>query len=215
MTKYLEYSRTTIKDFSPSNIESMYARGFLFGRIEHGFMTQTRSLRINLSMFDLSSENRRILRKNESLDMRIIELPIPSDGYNWQIHRMGKEFYLKKFGEKLFSASKIKKLITEKHNFTTLFTYSDVKRNASGESIGYCISFVSPHIVHYAYPFYDLTIDTGDLGMGMMLKAILHAKEAGKKYIYLGSYQRESDRYKMQFKGEEIWDDEKGEWVKV
>ena len=56
--------------------------------------------------------------------------------------------------------------------------------------------------------------------MGMMLKAINYAKENGKKYIYLGSAQRPTDTYKLQFKGlewfdGERWSEDLGELKKV
>jgi arginyl-tRNA--protein-N-Asp/Glu arginylyltransferase len=40
----------------------------------------------------------------------------------------------------------------------------------------------------------------------MMLTAIADAKANGKKYIYLGSAQRSSDTYKLQFAGLEWFD---------
>ena len=40
----------------------------------------------------------------------------------------------------------------------------------------------------------------------MMLRAILWAKEINKQYIYLGSAQRPSDTYKLQFEGLEWFD---------
>ena len=45
--------------------------------------------------------------------------------------------------------------------------------------------------------------------MGMMIRAIEHAKESRKKYIYLGSFQRPTDTYKLQFKGLEWFGGEK------
>ena len=44
----------------------------------------------------------------------------------------------------------------------------------------------------------------------MMLKAIVWAKENGKKYIYLGSFQLPTDTYKLQFAGLEWFDGQ--EW---
>ena len=45
-----------------------------------------------------------------------------------------------------------------------------------------------------------------NVGLGMMLRAILHAQEQRKKYIYLGSFQRPTDTYKLQFVGLEYWE---------
>ncbi len=198
---YLSWKEQTTTDFSETNIDRMYNEGFLFTRLGKGVMNQTRSLRIALNNFELSSENRRILGKTEELNLSVHSTPYVE--YNWSIHKMGKEFYEKKFGEKTFSAQKIKELITnkDKSNFNKLFVYTK-----DGKNIGYCIALETKNISHYCYPFYGLESDYQNLGMGMMLKAIVLAKESGKKYIYLGSFQRPSDVYKLQFSGLEWFD---------
>ena len=43
----------------------------------------------------------------------------------------------------------------------------------------------------------------------MMLKAIIFAKEKGLKYFYMGSLQRPTDVYKLQFEGLEWFDGDK------
>ena len=202
---YLVWKKETISDFTETNIESMYADGFVFTRKGRGIMNQTRSLRIDLNKFELSSENRRVLNKTE--DLNLLVSPIPYAEYNWSIHKMGKEFYETKFGEKTFSAQKIKELITDKDksNFNKLFVYKK-----DSDAVGYCIALETKNILHYCYPFYNLQPTTYKLqantGMGMMLKAIVWAKENGKKYAYLGSFQRPADIYKLQFNGLEWFD---------
>ena len=52
----------------------------------------------------------------------------------------------------------------------------------------------------------DFGFRISNLGMGMMTKAIVWAKDSGKKYIYLGSFQRPTDTYKLQFSGLEWFD---------
>lgn len=202
---YLSWDKKTIDDFSDKNIESAYNNGYLFTRTGKGDINQTRSVRIDLNTFKLSSENKRILKKTENLNLFVS--PIPYDHYDWIIHKMGKEFYEQKFGPKVFSAQKIKELITskEKSNFNRLFIYF-----TNGQNTGYCIVRETARILHYCYPFYNLTANSESLlpniGMGMMLRAIIWAQENGKKYIYLGSAQRPSDTYKLQFSGLEWFD---------
>lgn len=210
---YLKYDRKTIEDFSDDNIESLYNEGYVFGRIEKGQMDQTRSLRIRLSDFETTSENRRILRKNENLIIQSNQLPLINEKYNWKIHKIGKDFYTTKFGDKTFSASKVKELCTKDHNFNNIYKYS--RTESESDTLGYCISLKTNSILHYCYPFYDLGVDTRNLGMGMMLKAILDAKESGKNFVYLGSVQRETDKYKLQFKGLELWNNKSKAWDKL
>lgn len=230
---YLSWKEKTISDFTDESVEQSYNEGFVFTRIGKGVMNQTRSLRIDLQKFELSSENRRILNKTKDLNFSV--QPIPYIEYDWTIHKMGKEFYGKKFGKKTFSAQKIKELITDKDksNFNRLFVYTlslchpeqgegslsvgqrdsstplHSAQNDKNTPIGYAICLETKNILHYCYPFYQLqntNYQLPNLGMGMMLKAIVWTKENNKKYIYLGSFQRPTDVYKLQFSGLEWFD---------
>ena len=199
MKDYLHWEEESITDFSSENVNTMYNRGFVFGRPENGFMQQTRSIRVDLAQFELSSENKRILRKTEGLEM--VVNPLPYTDYHWSIGKLGKDFYEAKFGDGTFSANKVKELLSgDRADFNRLLTFEQ-----DGEAIGYCIAVETPEIVHYSYPFYDLKADK-NIGMGMMVRAVDYAKQSGKQYIYLGSFQRPGDTYKLQFKGLEWFD---------
>lgn len=198
---YLIWDEKIITDFSEKNINSLYNEGYVFTRKEKGMMNQTRSVRINLSQFELSSENRRILKKTEGMEIQ--SLPLPYLEYTWQIGKLAKDFYDTKFGEGTFSANKIKEIFTDPNpsNFNIFFTYC-----LNSEILGYTICFETEEMIHYSYPFYDLSKSPKDMGLGMMIRAVLFAKESGKKYIYLGSAQRPTDTYKFQFSGVEWFD---------
>jgi arginyl-tRNA--protein-N-Asp/Glu arginylyltransferase len=200
--KYFHWDQKTITDFDTNSIDSMYERGYLFTRIGKGVMQQTRSLRIDLAKFELSSENRRILNKIPDLSQTITTLPL-SD-YNFSIGKIAKDFYENKFGPGIMSAQKIKEMLTDnnKSNFNSLITF----QNSSKTDIGFIISYSSPSILHYSYPFYDLNNCPKDMGLAMMVNTIKYAKDNNKKYIYLGSLQRPTDTYKLQFSGLEWFD---------
>ncbi len=199
---YLTWTAQTITDFSDQTINSAYNQGYLFTRESKGAMQQTRSIRIDLSHFELSSENRRILRKTDEITLQVKTLP--SSDYDWSIGKLAKDFYETKFGPGVFSANKIKELFTnpEKSNFNRIFCYGPGAQ-------GYCIACETNELIHYAYPFYDLRRSPSDMGMAMMVRAVTYAKEQKKKYIYLGSAQRPSDTYKLQFQGVEWFDGER------
>lgn len=201
MSNYLSWKEIATENFSDENINNLYNEGYIFGRPSKGYMYQTRSLRIDLDKFELSSENRRILRKTENLRLKIEDLPLVD--YHWNIGKMAKDFYETKFGKGTFSANKIKEILTTEHNFNKLFTYS-----IENENIGYCIALETNNIIQYSYPFYDLSADK-NTGMSMMLQAVNYAKENNKKYIYLGSAKDEKAKYKLQFAGLEWFDGEK------
>lgn len=198
---YLVWHKKTIEPAaSESAITAFYNDGFVFTRVAPGSMDQTRSVRIDLSKFELSSENRRVLKKTDGLELNSTPLPYPD--YSWEIGKLAKDFYDDKFGHGTFSANKIKELLTEQtSNFNRFFVYT-----INSTNVGYCISYENSDILHYSYPFYDRASDINNLGLGMMLRAIVHAQETGKKYIYLGSAQRPTDTYKLQFTGLEWFD---------
>ena len=213
MDGYLSWDKKTITDFSGKNISAMYERGFVFTRLGLGVMTQTRSARIDLGKFELTSENRRVLRKTENLAIKTTALPHPD--YDWRIHKLGFDFYAKKFGPKIFSANKIKELLTSaESNFNLLmeYDYNDGIASASprndnkNKPVGYAICFQNSDLLHYAHPFYDLNCKIPNLGIGMMTKAIIWAKKNGKKFVCLGSAQNPSAIYKTQFSGFEWFD---------
>lgn len=202
---YFKWQEQTITDFSDANINALYNQGFVFTRAGHGLMNQTRSLRLDLSKFETSSENRRVLKKTEGL--KLTKLALPYLHYHWSLGKLGKDFYETKFGEGTFSANKMRELFTdkEKSNFNAVLVFE----HQNIEKVGYCIVRETNELLHYCYPFYKLDTTIANLGLGMMLQAILYAQAEGEKYIYLGSFQRPTDTYKLQFAGLE-WFDGKG-----
>ncbi len=190
----MEYLHWKEEVLTNQSVTKMYGEGFVFTRIDKGVMHQTRSIRIDLSKFELSSENRRILRKGE--EIKLEEFPVPYAKYSWEIGKLAKDFYdIKASGA--FTANKIKEILTTDHNFNTFLNFSD---------LGYAICFKNSETLHYSYPFYDLEKAPKDMGLIMMTKVLTLAKERGLKYVYLGSLQRPTDVYKLQFSGVEWFD---------
>src|ERR1035437_3871288 len=199
--KYLHWDEQKITDFSPKNISQKYADGFVFTRLGKGIMQQTRSCRINLEKFSLTSENRRIIRK---ANLGLIPIDIPLPDYDFSIGKIAKDFYDTKFGKGIMSAQKVKEILTDqaKSNFNTVLRYSDMN---SGSIVGHTICYMNKDILHYSYPFYDLKASK-DTGLGMMATAVNFAKDQGLQFVYLGSLQRPTDTYKLQFEGLEWFD---------
>ncbi|MDB5259508.1 MAG: Arginine-tRNA-protein transferase domain protein [Candidatus Taylorbacteria bacterium] len=204
--EYLHWDETTIADFSEANIAAQYERGYVFTRIGKGVMHQTRSVRVDLAKFELSSENRRILKKAAEANIALSTKPLPLADYHWSLGKLAKDFYEAKFGPGIMSAVKIKEILTDAAagNFNSLLAYSTGAENSA--SAAYCIAYENSAMLHYSYPFYDLAAASKNMGMGMMLTAIEYAKKSGKRFIYLGSLQRPGDIYKLQFAGLEWFD---------
>lgn len=206
---YLHWDEKKITDFSDKSISNLYDDGYVFTRIDRGVMQQTRSVRINLKKWKPNSENRRILKKVTNLIIQAEKVPYKK--YDWSLGKLAKDFYETKFGAGIMSAVKVKEMLTDvkKSNFNSLLTYSDDEKSGTKEILGYSICYSNPKMLHYSYPFYNLENAPKDMGLGMMILAVQYAKDAGMEYIYLGSLQRPSDTYKLQFDGLEWFDGQK------
>ena len=205
--EYHSWDKKTITDFSEENVANMYDNGYVFVRTGKGDMNQTRSLRIDLSKYEPSSENRRVLRKAEGFGLHTEDLPLSPDEYHWMHAKLIKEFYTEKFGPGTFSANKAREiLVTDKNNFNRLLNYTKTLEDDTIRCFGCCMGYENEDLLHYSYPAYDLKDAPKGMGMIMMLMAINWAKEVGKKYIYLGSATRPTDIYKLQFAGLEYFD---------
>jgi len=213
---YHYFQEITIHDLRDEYIETMYSQGFVFTRLKRGAMHQVRSVRVRLREFEPSSENRRVGEKSSEIFLdffRLNEFP-----YHWSIGKLAKDFYEIKFGPGVMSASKIKELFTQpgKSNMNSVLVYNHGKT-----PVGYCLAFSSPQLLHYSYPFYQhpgfdpiqykslFNLNPPKImGIAMMTKAILWAKDNRKEFIYLGSIQDDKSLYKFQFKGTEWFDGE-------
>jgi arginyl-tRNA--protein-N-Asp/Glu arginylyltransferase len=219
--KYLHWNQETITDFSDKYVSEMYEKGYVFTRLGKGVMHQTRSVRIDLNLFALNSENRRILKKTDGLNARAEELPLAD--YSFKLGKIAKDFYEAKFGKGVMSAQKIKEMLTDsmKSNFNQLLIFvpnaparqsqspeepASEGEPAESKGCGFAICYENESLLHYSYPFYDLNAAPRDMGLGMMIRAVEWAKSCNKKYIYLGSLQRPADTYKLQFEGLEWFD---------
>ncbi len=206
--QYLNFGSKTIDLSDSQALIEAYDKGFVMTRVNFGYLEKVRSVRVNLDTFSLSSENKRVLKKFKH---KLLIEPIPLEKYDWRIHKIGKDFYETKFGKNVFSANKIKEILTTRFNFNILLQYID-----TNEPDGFCIGLKAEYegikILHYAYPFYKLDKVNSNFGMFMMTLAVTYFKELGYKYIYLGSCHDQRAKYKLQFKGIEWFDEEVNQW---
>lgn len=182
--------------------EQLYAKGFLMSRLKQERFYLSRSTRIDLSLFELSSENRRILKKCDDIEINMVEAH--QFEYRPEIGKMAIDFYKTRFGDKKISAQGWKRIFTQLA-FNDILIFTD---RSNQRIVGYCPSVDAGNLLHYAYPFYDLSYLDHNIGIGMILKTLLHLKSHSNyhKYLYLGTCYTESALYKTQFKGFEWFD---------
>ena len=179
--------------------ETIYQGGFLPIRHLKNVYYLSRSLRVKLDLFDLSSENKRILNKTADFEADLI--PLSDFDYNPGVQKMCKEYASEKIGKGVFSSQSIKNIF-KNGVFNYVFVF---KKTADQTDVGYAVCFISGNLIQYAHSFYKLDYIGQNLGARMMLQAVIWAKQSQKKYAYLGTcYQKES-LYKTEFKGVEFF----------
>jgi arginine-tRNA-protein transferase len=198
-TYTFNYAIYCIKE-DQSELPQIYSQGFLpySNKIDlvHDTYYLARSLRVELSLFQESSENRRVARKIEALSPSFNVVPI--DEFNIdrpEFKAYCLEFATARFSDKI-SMERLNYILHAKsisHVFE--FVIQDKK-------VGYVISIIEQGTLHYWFAFFDLNLQEYALGKWMMFSVIKWAHEQNLSYVYLGTCYGEKSLYKVRdFKG--------------
>ncbi len=178
----------------------IFAQGFLPSsrRLDRFYLC--RHVRVRLSEFSPSSENRRILRKGEGIEYRLL----PRDEFDYTPER--REFYKTyadiKFGKDVMTYSRLDHLFDSPIT-THVLVFTDVEAE---KEVGTVTLYLEPpQMAFYYYAFYDLNYYPRNLGMYMMTTAVCEFADRGFEFLYLGSCYRRNALYKTQFKGAEFF----------
>lgn len=181
-------------------VDQIYNSGFLPIRNQPGVYYLSRNLRIDLSKFSESSENRRILGKTAGFESELI--PMGNFNYTPKVQKFCKDYMDKRFKPGQISAVGIRNIFL-KGVYTHVFIW---RKKGNNEPVGYAVCFINDKILHYAHAFYDLNLSETHIGNRMMLEAVIWAKENGKQYSYLGTvYSSSMISYKTEFSGFEFF----------
>lgn len=180
-------------------VEKIYDAGFLPIRNMPDVYYLARSLRVDLTEFAPSSENRRILGKTADLEHKLFSLTEFS--YTPQVQKFCKNYMDQRFGKGQMTAAGIKNIF-QKGVYNHVFVWKD--RNE--KVVGYAICFINETLLQYAHVFYDLDLLESNIGARMILEAVIWAKDNGKKFTYLGTvYNQSNYSYKTEFSGVEFF----------
>lgn len=195
-TYTFSYALYALKE-SQAEIPEIYARGFLpyTGRLDIAgdVFYLARSLRVNLSQFSESSENRRVTRLASELDIQI-EI-CPKARFDTQapafrefcLHYAEERFAGGNMGEARFDYVLSREILTHILTFTS-----------RGQVLGYLFAVLEGTILHYWYAFFDTAyLHSHALGKWMMLHTLLFAKREGLEYAYLGTCYTPKALYKV------------------
>ncbi|MGN6555164.1 MAG: hypothetical protein ACTHLW_15765 [Verrucomicrobiota bacterium] len=159
-----------------------------------------RQIRVNLGKFKPSSENRRILRKGEGIEVKLV----PRDKFEYTPAR--RQFFKTyadiKFGKDVMSFDRLDSLFNSPI-ISHVLVFTDAK---TGAEVGFATLYVeSKQLAYYYYAFYDLNYYSRNLGMFMMTSAVALFAERTLKYFYLGTCYSQTALYKTQFAGAEFF----------
>jgi arginyl-tRNA--protein-N-Asp/Glu arginylyltransferase len=159
-----------------------------------------RQVRVDLKQFTLSSENRRILRKGEGIQVQLV--PRREFDYTAARRDFCRQYADAKFGANIMSADRLDALFD-----SPLITHVLVYTNAhSGTEVGLSILYCDANaLAFYYYAFYDLEYVQRNLGMFMMTSAVNLFAEQDTQHVYLGTCYSRKALYKTQFTGAEFF----------
>lgn len=181
-------------------VAKIYEAGFLPIRNLPGVYYLSRSLRVDLSKFELSSENRRILNKTADFTSDVVSLA--EFEYTPAVQKFCKDYMNQRFGKGYLPAAGVKNIF-QKGVYNSVFVW---KKARSLEPVGYAVCFINEALLQYAHVFYDLELLDSNIGIQMILQAVIWAKEKGRKFAYLGTvYNLSAYSYKTEFSGGEFF----------
>lgn len=188
-----------------NEISEIYGKGFLpYSNdlaLQEEVYYMARSLRVDLTLFSETSENKRVLKKIAELSpvFRIISTrEFKIEDKNFQDFCM--HFANERFSEP-FSLERLQYILRWK-SLSHIFEFS-----LEGKVVGYVLSVMQGDTLHYWFAFFDLNYPAYSLGKYMMFSVIDWAKKNGLGFVYLGTVYGEKALYKARdFKGLEFFD---------
>lgn len=158
-----------------------------------------RQVRVDLTEFTATSENRRVLRKGA----KVVSKLIPRAEFEFTSKR--RDFYKTyadiRFGKDVMSYERLDALFSSPiTSHVLMFTDSETKAERGSVTL-----YMERDMAYYYYAFYDLNYYAQNLGMHMMTTAVDLFRKQGLRHLYLGSCYNQNALYKTQFMGAEFF----------
>jgi arginyl-tRNA--protein-N-Asp/Glu arginylyltransferase len=178
----------------------LFARGFLPSSKNLDRYYLCRQIRVRLDRFQLSSENRRVIRKGEGISYRLVARADFEFTDQWKI--FCKSYADQKFGIDVMSDERLS-LLFQAPIISHLLVFTD---SQTGQDIGLITLYLeSPTLAYYYYAFYDLGYFKRNLGMYMMTSTVAEMAARKIAFVYLGTCYHRNALYKTQFQGAEFF----------
>jgi len=195
-------AKYNLKNFH--SIEENYALGLLPQRNDKNFWYSDTSSRANLTSFQISSENRRIINKTQDFFYEL--KPFSTFKYDSSIQK-NIFHWIKKLNWD-FPISSVKKIFTNH-----IFNYIYIWKNQNNQTVAYSICYFSSQISHIAYVFYDPAFSHENLPIRLVIQTIIDSHDKNLKFCYLGRFSPDCGYYKRNMPGFEYFKD--NNWIKL
>ncbi len=192
---------------SQGELPEIYEKGFLpYSNnltIESDIFYLARSLRVNLSKFEDTSENRRVNRICEPLNIQLKVIPKKDfDLNNSDFKALCNEYINERIGDDHMSHERWDYVLSrELGSHIIEFTSED-------KSLGYILAAIEGNVLQYWFAFFDTQyMRTHSLGKWLMWRTIRWAKDNDLDFVYLGTAYKPKAMYKIRdHKGLEFFD---------
>ena len=188
-------------------LPDIYTKGFLpyTGnlRIEAAIFYLARSLRVDLSRFEDTSENRRINRKIEPLNIQIeVQQKTTFPTTDPEFVAFCMEYAADRFSGNAMTQERFQYILS-REVCSHIFSFT-----ANGIRMGYVLGVMEGNMLHYWFAFFNQEyMKSHSLGKWMMWRTICWAKSEGLDYVYLGTCYGTHSLYKVRdHKGLEFFD---------
>ncbi|MEM9849878.1 MAG: GNAT family N-acetyltransferase, partial [Bacteroidota bacterium] len=192
---------------SAQDIPAIYDQGFLpYSNdlsIPQEIYYLARSLRVQLSEFSDTSENRRVQRKLAPLDIQLEVIPKAAFQLDQpDFFRFCMNYAQARFSHAAMDAERLRYVLSRASaNHLLHFT-------ADGNTVAYVLAIIQDNTFHYWFAFFDTHLmENYPIGKWIMWRSIRWAKEQDLAYVYLGTCYGKSALYKARdFKGLSFFD---------
>lgn len=185
------------------SVADAFAAGFLPASPTLDRFYLVRHLRLPLSRWKPSSENRRILRKSDGMRARVVplaEFDIPPARQEAWLH-----FASERFGPGVFPPERLARLLAGGVITHVMHFEEDGPDGVPTELGSVLLHVIAPRLAYYYYAFYDLTQRSRNLGMILMTRAAEWFAREGFGHLYVGTCVTGKAGYKLQFEGMEFF----------
>ena len=195
-TYTFDYAIYCLKE-SQAELTEIYEKGFLpyTGNldIEGDIFYLARSLRVDLERFDDTSENRRVNRLVEPLDVQLEVIKKEDFDLNApEFLSFCQEYISQRIGDDNMSMERWQYIISRETG-THIFRFT-----SEGKLLGFVFAALNNEMLHYWFAFFDTEyMRTHSLGKWIMWRVIRWAKDNNLKNVYLGTAYKASALYKI------------------